>query len=237
MATMIDPALVCPKCGESIALTESLAAPLVAATRARYEQQLVTQAKVFADEKKTVSAQHEANERRAAELADAKKQRQEVAQAVEDQVAAKLVAERKTIAEQESLRARRQLEEELQAERDAATQQKERIVLLTRKLTLAQEAEAGLRRCNSPSKTRSGSSRSNSRKVSPPVSPKLARRLWPKRKPVSISRCRTATTRSRSSAIRSPASRGRRNKALNRRRASRWRLFSNIDSAPSSPST
>ncbi len=145
MATMTDPALICPKCGESIALTESLAAPLVAATRAQYERQLAAQAKIFDDEKKTVTAQHEANERRAAELADAaKKQRQEVAQAVEDQVAAKLATERKTIAEQESARARRQMDEELQAQRDAATQQKERIVLLTRKLTIAQEAEAGL---------------------------------------------------------------------------------------------
>ena len=145
MATMTDPALICPRCGESIALTESLAAPLVAATRAQYEQQLATQAKVFADEKQAVTRQQETNERRAAELEAAiKKQRQEVAQAVEDQVAAKLATERKTIAEQESARARRQMNEELQAERDAAAEQTERIQALTRKLSIAQAAEAGL---------------------------------------------------------------------------------------------
>ena len=38
-----DPVLTCPKCGESIKLTESLAAPLVADTRAEYERRLEDQ--------------------------------------------------------------------------------------------------------------------------------------------------------------------------------------------------
>ena len=64
-----EPSLSCPKCGASIALTESLAAPLVAATRAQYEQRLSDQANAFAAEKQAVNAQGEANRRRAAELA------------------------------------------------------------------------------------------------------------------------------------------------------------------------
>ena len=83
-----EPALVCPKCGESIKLTESLAAPLVAATRAQYEQRLADQAQSFATEKGALAVQQEANERRAGELEiAARKQKQEVADAVQDGVA------------------------------------------------------------------------------------------------------------------------------------------------------
>jgi hypothetical protein len=145
MPPQTDQSLVCPKCGEAIKLTESLAAPLVAATRAEYERQLANQAKSFEAEKLTLNAQREANDRRAAELeAAASKQHQEVAQAVRDQVAKQLVTERKTIADQESARARQQMEDELKAERDASTLQKERIDMLTKKLTDAQAAEAEL---------------------------------------------------------------------------------------------
>ena len=145
MSSKTDTALICPKCGESIQLTESLAAPLVAATRAQYEQQLADQQKMFAAEKQSVHAQQEANQRRAAELESAaRKQQQEVEQAVRDQVARQLVSERKTIAEQESARARQQVEEELKAERESASLQKDRIKLLTDKLTVAQTAEANL---------------------------------------------------------------------------------------------
>ena len=145
MQTKTDPTLLCPKCGESIKLTESLAAPLVAATRAQYEQQLADQAKTFQAEKDLVSKQQEANDRRAAELeATARKQEQAVAQAVQDGIAKQLTGERKKIAEQESARARQQVEEELKAEREAAKQQRDRISNLTQKLTVAQAAEADL---------------------------------------------------------------------------------------------
>ena len=145
MALKTDSTLICPKCGESIQLTESLAAPLVAATRAQYERQLAQQAKTFAAEKQAVTTQQEANERRAAELEiEAKNQRQKVASAVQDQVAKQLMSERKTIAAQESIRVRQQVEDELKAEREAATLQIDRNQVLTRKLTIAQAAEAGL---------------------------------------------------------------------------------------------
>jgi hypothetical protein len=145
METKTDPALICPKCGESIKLTESLAAPLVAATRAQYEQQLADQAKNFQTEKDLVSKQQDANDRRAAELeATAKKQEQAVTQAVQDGIAKELVGERKKIADQESARARQQVEDELKTEREAAKQQQQRITNLTQKLTTAQAAEADL---------------------------------------------------------------------------------------------
>ena len=37
---MIDPTITCPHCRGEIKLTESLAAPLIVATRERYEHQL-----------------------------------------------------------------------------------------------------------------------------------------------------------------------------------------------------
>ena len=67
METKSDPALIWPKCGESIKLTESLAAPM-AATRAQYEQQLAAQAKTFQAKKEFLAKHQEANESRATEL-------------------------------------------------------------------------------------------------------------------------------------------------------------------------
>ena len=146
MQMKADPALTCPKCGESIKLTESLAAPLVAATRAQYEQQLAEQAKRFQAEKQLVAKQQEANDQRAADLEGAaRKQEQAVALAVQDGIARQLTVERKKIAEQESARARQQVEDDLKGERETAKQQQERILNLTQKLTTAQAAEAELR--------------------------------------------------------------------------------------------
>jgi hypothetical protein len=145
MQTKTEPALICPKCGESIKLTESLAAPLVAATRAQYEQRLADQAKTFQAEKQLIVRQQEANEKRAAELeAAARKQEHAIAQAVQDGITKQLAGERKKIAEQESARARLHVEDELKAEREAVALQKERTQDLERKLTLARAAETGL---------------------------------------------------------------------------------------------
>jgi hypothetical protein len=71
MTLATDPILSCPNCGNAIKLTESLAAPLVAATRAEYERRLAAQTEAVAAEKLGLSAQQEINERRAAELAAA----------------------------------------------------------------------------------------------------------------------------------------------------------------------
>ncbi len=145
MPPITDASLSCPHCGKPIALTESLAAPLVAATRAQYEQQLQTQANRFAAEKKSVAAQQQANEQRAAQLEEAaQKQQQEMARAVRDQVQKQLVTERRTIADQETTRARQQVEDERRTEREAARLQTERIESLNAKLATAQAAQADL---------------------------------------------------------------------------------------------
>jgi chaperonin cofactor prefoldin len=98
MQTKTEPALICPKCGESLKLTESLAAPLVAATRAEYEHQLREQAANFETQKQTLAKQQEDNERRAGELEKAARAQDEaVAMAVQNGIAEQLISERKRI--------------------------------------------------------------------------------------------------------------------------------------------
>src|SRR5688572_11515043 len=43
MSSADDPAVTCPKCGTSVKLTESLAAPLLEATKKQYETRLAEQ--------------------------------------------------------------------------------------------------------------------------------------------------------------------------------------------------
>jgi hypothetical protein len=149
MTLATDQTLSCPNCGHAIKLTESLAAPLVAATRAEYERRLAAQTEAVAAEKVALLAQQQANELRAAELAAAvKNQEEQVAQAVRqqvrEQVQSQLSRERKTVAEEESARARQQVDDELQAQKANLEQQTRRIEALTKKLTAAQSAEASL---------------------------------------------------------------------------------------------
>src|SRR3954468_10396418 len=84
---MSEPTITCPNCRTEIKLTESLAAPLIDATRRQYEQQL--------ERGKAEAARREAAMReREAELARGQ-------EALDEQVAAKLAAERQKIAAQE----------------------------------------------------------------------------------------------------------------------------------------
>src|SRR5882757_4033620 len=144
-----DQTLSCPNCGHASKLTESLAEPLVAATRADYERRLAAQTEAVAAEKLVLSAQQQANERRTAELAAAAESQQEqiaraVQQQVREQVQQQLSRDRKTIAEEESARARQQVDDELQAQRANLEHQTRRIETLTQKLTAAQAVEADL---------------------------------------------------------------------------------------------
>ncbi len=151
MTMATDPTLSCPNCGHAIKLTESLAAPLVAATRADYERRLAAQTEAVAAEKLTLSAQQQANERLAVELAAAADSQQEqiaraVQQQVREQVQQQLSRDRKTIADEESAHARQQVDDELKAQKANLAQQARRIETLTQKLTAAQAAEAKLLR-------------------------------------------------------------------------------------------
>ena len=98
-----------------------------------------------------MSAQQQANERRAAELAAAtESQKEQIARAVQqqvrEQVQQQLSHDRKTIADEESARARQQVDDELKAQKTNLEHQTRRIEPLTQKLTAAQAAEANVRR-------------------------------------------------------------------------------------------
>jgi hypothetical protein len=89
---MAEATITCPSCKTEIKLTESLAAPLLAATRSYYERQL-------AQKESDVSKREAAVREQRAEIAKAK-------DALEEQVAAKLAAERHKIAAEEARKAR-----------------------------------------------------------------------------------------------------------------------------------
>jgi hypothetical protein len=83
--TVTDPQIVCPSCRTQIKLTESLAAPLIAETRRKLDQQLAAREADFG--------------RREALLKEAQEQIARARETVEEQVAAKLKTERFSIAE------------------------------------------------------------------------------------------------------------------------------------------
>ena len=57
---MIQPTISCPKCQSEIKLTESLAAPLIEATRADYERKIAEQAEIVRQKEETLAAERDA---------------------------------------------------------------------------------------------------------------------------------------------------------------------------------
>ena len=131
---MTEPTITCPKCKTEIRLTESLAAPLLEATRLQFEEKL--------------SQKDEEVARRVQELRDKEKQvteaKRTLEQQVSDQVAAQLKTERLRVIEEESKRARLASAAELESkDRELSALQN---VLKSReeKLAEAQNAQAEL---------------------------------------------------------------------------------------------
>lgn len=81
---MNEPTIVCPKCKTQIKLTDSLAAPILEATRKEYEAEL--------ERKNTEVAEREAAVRK--QFADLAKARE----AIDEEIAARLGPERERIA-------------------------------------------------------------------------------------------------------------------------------------------
>ncbi|MCA9093082.1 MAG: DUF2130 domain-containing protein [Planctomycetaceae bacterium] len=125
---MNEPTIICPSCKTEIRLTESLAAPLIESTRQQYEQQLAT--------KEREVSQREAQIRE--QLAAVAKAQQ----SIDDQVAEKLEAERKTIAEEESRKAKRLLAADLEKQTRELNDLQEVLKDREAKLAEAQAAQA-----------------------------------------------------------------------------------------------
>jgi hypothetical protein len=169
MESSPQPTVACPKCGTPVPLTEALAGPLLEATRVEYENKLQAKDAAFAKQQdelkqKETAARELAQqlEKREAELdrksQDARveidRQREQLAAevarqteaAVTKQLAERLAIEKTAIAEDEERRANQRFADEL-AERERDNNDKaERIEKLLARLTVAQNAEAELKR-------------------------------------------------------------------------------------------
>jgi len=93
---MTEPTIVCPSCKTEIKLTESLAAPLLAATRTQFEQQL-------AQKDSDIATREQAMRDKEKQLSEEKRRLDDQ---VADQVAAQLKAERSRIIAEESKKAK-----------------------------------------------------------------------------------------------------------------------------------
>jgi len=123
---MNDPQIVCPNCRTEIKLTESLAAPLLADARRQFEQQLAAKETDF--------------DRREARLKLTQDELAKAREAIDDQVAVKLKAERAVITETEARKARLALADDLnQRDRQLTDLQQ---ILATNNLKLAEAQKA-----------------------------------------------------------------------------------------------
>ena len=133
---MTEPTVSCPNCGTEIRLTESLAAPLLSATRAQFEQR--------------IARMNEAAAKREAGLRDREKQLADARRAMDEQiageVASRLQTERQRVIAEESKKAKLASAAELDARaRELADLQ---AVLKSRdeKLAEAQRSQADILR-------------------------------------------------------------------------------------------
>lgn len=130
--TLQDPTITCPNCQTEIRLTESLAAPLVEATKRQYEERIAaaeTAAKAKADELKAERAKLDAER-----------------EAIDDKVREQLKAERATIAASEAKKAREALSDEIDARSTELKELKDLLQAKDTKLAEAQKAQAELLR-------------------------------------------------------------------------------------------
>jgi hypothetical protein len=127
-----EPTLHCPNCNHEIRLTESLAAPLLAETRQRFQEQLAS--KDAEIERKTDALRLEREQ-----LVKDREQ-------IEDQVAKRLTAERARLVAAESKKAREAAAGELQAKEAEATDLRATLLTNNAKLAEAQKQQAELMR-------------------------------------------------------------------------------------------
>ena len=129
---MTEPTIRCPNCATEIKLTESLAAPLIQATRQEYEAKL-------AQKETDVS-------KREAALKAQQKSLEEAQKTLDEQVASKLKTERALIAAEEAQKARFALASDLEAKSKELLELQEILRQRNSKLEEAQKVQADLLR-------------------------------------------------------------------------------------------
>lgn len=131
---MTEPTITCPNCKAEIRLTESLAAPLLAATRQQFEQQLAQKDADVAKREQGVRAQEK-------QLAEA---RRGLDEQVSAQVAEQLKAERTRLIAEEARKAKQAAAAELEGKTREVTELQEVLKSREEKLAAAQQAQAEL---------------------------------------------------------------------------------------------
>jgi hypothetical protein len=127
-----DPQIVCPNCRSEIKLTESLAAPLIAETRRKFDQRMADREAEFG--------------RREALLKQAQDEIAKAREAVDEQVSAKLKAERSNIVEAEARRARLAIADEISERDRQMTDLRQMLAANNEKLAAAQKTQADMLR-------------------------------------------------------------------------------------------
>lgn len=127
---MTDPTITCPQCKTDIKLTESLAAPLLAATRKQFEKKLTEKEDEFHKREKKLHDQQ-------AELAVKE-------QGIQDQVTALLKQERAAIMKDEAKKAKELLRSEMDEQKRQVTDLQEVLKERDSKLEAAAKAQAEL---------------------------------------------------------------------------------------------
>lgn len=127
---MTEPQIVCPNCHTEIKLAESLAAPLVAETRRQFEQQLAAREADFG--------------KREAALKKTQDDLDKAREAIDEQVATKLKAERASIAETEAKKARVALANDFEQRDKQLTELQQNLTANHAKLTEAQAAQVSM---------------------------------------------------------------------------------------------
>lgn len=131
---MTEPTITCPNCKTEIRLTESLAAPLIAATRKQFEQQLSQKDEEIAKREQGIRDKEK-------QVAEAKRN---LDTQVADQVATQLKAERSRVIEEESKKAKQAAANELDNKARELAELQDVLKVRDAKLAEAQQAQAEL---------------------------------------------------------------------------------------------
>lgn len=131
---MTEPTITCPNCKTEILLTESLAAPLVAATRQQYEKRI-------AQKDEDIIRREGAIREREKQLTEAKRSLDEQ---VADQVTAQLKTERERVIAEEAKKARIAVASEIDVKTRELTELQEILKVRNEKLAEAQKAQVEL---------------------------------------------------------------------------------------------
>ena len=133
---MTEPTITCPKCKVEIRLTESLAAPLINATRQQYEQQLLQKDGEIAKREQGIREKEK-------QIAEA---RRTLDDQIASQVAAQLSTERNRVIAEESRKAKLANAAELDSKAREIAELQEVLKIRDEKLASAQKVQAELAR-------------------------------------------------------------------------------------------